>query len=239
MRTELVIFGVRAQLAKTNISSIDVVGDVIDQSTVVKYLGAYLDEQLNLDKHVAEKCKKATYNLYNIRKIRNSLTIKACRTLVQGLVLSHLDYANPIFVGIPKRNIQRLQKVQNMAAKLVLNRDKWSSSKESLKQLHWLRIQAWIDFKILVLTHKSLHGKAPEYIINKLELKTSTRNLRSDNDGKLLNVPKTKRKTFVDRGFSTYAPKLWNGLPRYIRDIDNLLIFRKNLKTYMFELYYT
>ena len=136
LRTELVIFGVRAQLAKTNISSIDVVGDVIDQSTVVKYLGAYLDEQLNLDKHVAEKCKKATYNLYNIRKIRNSLTIKACRTLVQGLVLSHLDYANPIFVGIPKRNIQRLQKVQNMAAKLVLNRDKWSSSKEPLKQLH-------------------------------------------------------------------------------------------------------
>ena len=82
----------------------------------------------------------------------------------------------------------------------MLNRDKWSSSKESLKQLHWLPIQAWIDFKILVLTHKSLHGKASEYLINKLELKTSTQNLRSDNDGKLLNVPKTKRKTIADRG---------------------------------------
>ena len=109
-KTELVIFGVRAQLAKTNISSIDVVGDVIDQSTVVKYLGAYLDEQLKLDKHVAEKCKKATHNFYNIRKIRNSLTINACKTLVQGLVLSHLDYANAIFVGIPKRNIQSYKK---------------------------------------------------------------------------------------------------------------------------------
>ena len=225
-KTELVIVGARAQLAKTNISSID----VVDRSMVVKYLGAYLDEQLKLDKHVTEKCKKPTYNLYNIRKIRNLLTINACKTLVQGLVLSHLDYANAIFVGIPKRNIQRLQKVQNMAAKLVLNRDKWSSSKESLKQLHWLPIQTWIDFKILVLTHESLHGKAPDYLINKLELKTSTWNLRSDNDGKLLNVPKIKRKTFADRGFSTYAPKLWNGLPRYIRDIDDL-IFRKNLNT--------
>ena len=47
-----------------------------------------------------------------------------------------------------------MQKVQNMAAKLVLNRDKWSSSKESLKQLHWLPIEAQIDFKILVLTQK-------------------------------------------------------------------------------------
>ena len=167
------------------------------------------------------------------------LTINACKTLVQGLVLSHLDYANAIFVDILKRNIQRLQKVQNMTAKLVLNRDKWSSSKESLKQLYWLPIQAWIDFKILVLTYKNLHGKAPEYLINKLKLKSSTWNLRSDNDGKLLNVLKAKRKTFADRGFSTYAPKLWNGLPRYIKDIDNLLIFRKNLKTCMFELYYT
>ena len=238
-KMEFVVFSVRAQPAKTNISSIDAVGDVVYQSTVVKYLGAYLDEQLKLDKHVTEKCKKATYNLYNIRKIRNSLTISECKTLVQGLVLSHLDYTNAIFVGIPKRNIQRLLKVQNMAAKLVLNRDKWSSSKESLKQLYWLPIQAWIDFKILVLTHKSLHGKAPEYLINKLELKTSMWNLWLDNDGKLLKVPKTKRKTFADRGFSTYAPKIWNGLPRYIRDIDDLLTFRKNLKTYIFKLYYT
>ena len=101
-KTKLVIFSARVQLAKTNISSIDV---VVDQSLVVKYLGAYLNEQLKLDKHVTEKCKKATYNLYNIRKIRNSLTISACKTLVQGLVLSHLDYANTIFVGILKRNI--------------------------------------------------------------------------------------------------------------------------------------
>ena len=90
-KTELVIFSARAQLAKTNISSIDVAGDVVDRSMVVKYLGVHLDEQLKLDKHITEKCKKATYNLYNIRKIWNSLTISACKTLVQGLVLSHLD----------------------------------------------------------------------------------------------------------------------------------------------------
>ena len=70
-KTELVIFCARAQLAKTNISSIDVTGDVADRSMAVKYLGVHLNEQLKLDKHVTEKCKKATYNLYNLRKIRN------------------------------------------------------------------------------------------------------------------------------------------------------------------------
>ena len=52
------IFGARAQLAKTNISSIDVAGDVVDRSSVVKYLGAYLDKQLKLDKHVTENVKR-------------------------------------------------------------------------------------------------------------------------------------------------------------------------------------
>ena len=80
-----------------------------------------------------------------------------------------------------------------------------------------------------------MHGKAPDYLINKLELKTSTQNLRSDNDGKLLNVPKTKRKTFADKGFSNICSKTmeWFG-PHILEIIDNLLIFRKNLKTYMF-----
>ena len=75
---------------------------------VGKYLGAYLDEQLKLDKHVTEKCKKATYNLYNIRKIRNSLTINACKTLVQGLVLSHF--------GLCKCNICRHTKKEHPKA---------------------------------------------------------------------------------------------------------------------------
>ena len=87
------------------------------------------------------------------------MTISECKTLVQDLVLSHLDYANAISVGIPKRNIQRLQKVQNMAAKLVLNRDKWSSSKESLEQLHWLPIQARIDLKTWFLLTKACMEK--------------------------------------------------------------------------------
>ena len=57
-KMELVIFSVRAQLAKTNISSIDVVGGVVDRSMVVKYLGVHLDEQLKLDKHVTKNAKR-------------------------------------------------------------------------------------------------------------------------------------------------------------------------------------
>ena len=53
-----------------------------------------------------------------------------------GLVISHLDYANAILVGLPETNIHKLQWVQNMAAKLILNKDKYNSVTECFKKLH-------------------------------------------------------------------------------------------------------
>ena len=55
------------------------------------------------------------------QKIRNLLTKEACETLIVGLVISHLDYANSMLIGIPECDLKRLQHVQNIAAKLVLN----------------------------------------------------------------------------------------------------------------------
>ena len=56
--------------------------------------------------------------------------------LVRGLVMSHLDYCNAIFAGLPNVLLKILQKVQNIAAKLVLGYNKYDSSKMALKTLH-------------------------------------------------------------------------------------------------------
>ena len=84
--------------------------------------------------------------------------------LVRGLIKSHLDYCNAIFAGLPKVLLKILQKVQNIAAKLVLGYNKYDSSKMALKTLHWLPVKKRIDFKILSLVHKCLYGQALEYL---------------------------------------------------------------------------
>ena len=103
------------------------------------------------------------FNLYKIANIRNFLTTEACHTAVLTMVISHLDYVNAIMVGLPEKHIGKLQRVQNMAAKVVLKRSKYTSSKASVWSLHWLPVRSRIDFKIAVLVYKSLHGKALEY----------------------------------------------------------------------------
>ena len=102
------------------------------------------------------------WNIQRIKQIRNLLTKEACETLIVGLVISHLDYANSMLIGIPECELKRLQRVQNIAAKLVLN---WEySAHECLKKLHWLPVRLRIKHKVLTLLFKSLRGESPKYL---------------------------------------------------------------------------
>ena len=64
-------------------------------------------------------------NLQRLKLIRPCLSVDACKTLVQGLVISHLDYANAVFAGLPQCELKKLQRVQNIPAKLILRKKKY------------------------------------------------------------------------------------------------------------------
>ena len=66
-------------------------------------------------------------------------------------VLTQLDYSNIILYCSSECVICKLQKVENFAAKVVLNRKIHESSGEALNYLHWLPIHVRIDFKILMV----------------------------------------------------------------------------------------
>ena len=174
-------------------------------------------------------------NIQRLKQIRYSLTIDVCKTLVQCLVISHLDYANAILVGLPICELNKLQRIQNIAAKCILGRDYRDSSTQTLKDLHWLPIRARIDFKIASLIFKCLNNTAPQYLIDLIKPNLSKRpGLRSRNNGILLEIPFTSKKTFADRSFSVYGPKLWNNLPFNVRSSGNFESFKKCLKTHLF-----
>ena len=239
-KTELILFGSGVQLSKCVTNSIHIGSDLVERSSSIKYLGVTLDENMTLRKHIILKCQRASYNLHNIKLIRHSLTEDACKQVIYGLVLSHLDYCNGMYMGLPNVDILKMQRVQNAAAKLALQR-KWSdSSTDALRALHWLPVQERIKFKILTIVHKCLYDHAPAYMQKLISLKTTTDrySLRSKNQTKILNEPRTKLKTFADRSFSVYAPRLWNNLPDFLRKFDDHNRFRKALKTYLFEHYF-
>ena len=234
-KTEFIHFGNAPQLHKCFTNSIDVAGDLILRSNAIRYLGVWLDASLNFKLHVTKKCKAAMLNFIRIRGIRHLLTEEATSSLVLSLCVSHLDYCNAVLYGLPEVTISRMQKVQNMCARLVLRRSKWDSAKACLAKLHWLPIRQRIIFKICVLTFKLLHGQGPVYLQDLLHYRHNTRSLRSTIDQSLLLIPCTKCKTFAARSFSVAAPTLWNDLPRCIRESNTLLSFKHDLKTHLYK----
>jgi len=193
----------------------------VQGSDSIKYLGVTLDCNLSLYAHIKNKCKVACFNMYRIRKIRRHLSLDSCKVLMQSLVISHLDYANGIYIGLPQRSIDLMQRVQNMAAKVTLKRSKYDSTTDSLKTLHWLPILQRIDFKILTLVFKCLRGGAPEYLRNMIRRKTNPRDHERNIYSYEFYVPKIKCQTFGGRAFSVAGPNKWNKLPSRLHNTEN------------------
>ena len=215
-KTEFIYFGSRQQLKKCTFDKININNETIQRSNTVKYLGGHLDQNLNFKKHVITKCKAAMMNMQKIRLIRKFLTREICHQLALSFAISHLDYSNAILIGCPDTTLGLMQKVQNTAARMVLNKHQSHSATECLKQLHWLPIKSRIDYKVLTIVFKCKHGMAPKYLQDLLEAKEQLRQGLKSNNKQLHKVPTTARKTFADRSFNVKGPRLWNDLPNSI-----------------------
>ena len=128
-------------------------------------------------------------------------------------------------------------RVQKSAARLEFGESNFCHITPFLRVLHWLPVKYRIVFKILLLTFKAIHKLAPTYISELVSLKdTGGRYYLTSNNGKLLNIPPYKSfSTLGDRSFYMAAPKLWNDLPLFIRNISSVNAFKKAFKTYLFQ----
>ena len=179
--------------------------------------------------------KVAFFHLRNIARIRSYLSLDDAKTLIHAFVFSRLDYCNALFSGLPKKTTDRLQLVQNAAARVLTKTRMRDHITPVLASLHWLPVASRIDFKILLLVYKALNGLAPPYLKDCLPDYDPGRPLRSSSAG-LLDVPKMTYKKYGQAAFCFYGPTIWNKLPVYLKQAASVDIFKTHLKTYLYRL---
>jgi len=184
--------------------------------------------------HISSVCQSGFYHLKNLSSVRKCLDYQTAELGVHAFITSRLDMGNSLLYGICDNQIHRLQLVQNTAARTIMCKRKYDHITPVLYELHWLPIRYRIQFKVLVLVYKALHGMAPSYLSDLLHVKSHTRSLRS-NSQFILDIPTASLKTAGDRAFRRAGPTLFNALPEDIKTANSLNIFKAQLKTYLFK----
>ena len=140
----------------------------------VENLGIMFDSDLSFSCQVYKCVSSAFLTIKNISKVCSFLTKKEKSILACSLVLSKLDYCNALYYGINSSLLNKLQYVQNCAARLVYKRRKFDHVSDILYELHWLPIKKRILYKILLTVHKCLYNVASDDLNNLLLVESSS-----------------------------------------------------------------
>ena len=232
-KSEAILLGSRQRAhSYSSLTSVNVAGCQTVLANHIKVLGVTLDKNLSMDNHTNSVCKSAHYHIHALRHIRSFISEDMAKMVACSLVGSRLDYANSVLYGTSQKNITKLQKVQNLLARVVTNSK--SSSHNLLQQLHWLPVKHRINFKIANITFRTIYSSQPAYLHSSLHFHQPPRSLRSSNTN-LLSVPFV-RTALGARSFSVAAPTIWNSLPLSLRTCTTPDTFRRHLKAHHFQL---
>ena len=162
-----------------------------------------------------------------LSQIKVFLSEKQLQQLVSSYIFSQLDYCNSLYFGMNNNLLQKLQRIQNCAARLVSKKRIHSGTSLDMviMNFHWLKVKHRIIYKIILIVHNCLHQNAPNELISMFQYAESIRTMH-------LRESKCSNK-YGDRSFSHVGPKLWNLLPLKIRNEHNTPKFKKDLKTFL------
>ena len=200
----------------------------------MRNLGIIFDQFHSFDYYISSVCRSTHFHIRNIGRIRHLLSQNATAQLIHALISIRLDYCNSILYNLLKNSILRLQRIQNQAARILTKTPHRDHITEVLIDLHWLRIEERIVYKLLILTFNAFIDRtAPQYLRELIEQQKSSTNTRTRlaNDAFLLKLPPHSRNcsdTFCDRSFTYGAPYEWNKLDERVRRLSNFNLFKSD-----------
>ena len=163
---------------------------------------------------------------------RSRLTDDVAQTVACSIVASRLDYCNALLSGAPAATFDKLQRAQNNLARVVCQSPGRTDARPLLHSLHWLPVRQWVTYKLAVrvLTHKVRTTATPTYLSELVQTRAPPRVLRSSDARRSLHTHRTGPSRF----FGCCSIHL--ELSAEIRLCENILTFKRHLKTNLFKL---
>ena len=227
-KTQCIIIGNRQLL--THVPSDTVIridGDTITPSNSVKNLGVYIDRFMVFDKHTDVMSKKVTGILMFLSRVSGNLDKPSRILVVQSIVLSLINYCIRIWGTTNLTVINKVQKLQNFAAKVAMGgARKFDHVTPIIQKLGWLRISDKHKLETCTTVFKILNNYYPTWYKKFLTVNEATNSSTRQKD--FLFVPKTRTDTGA-RSLDVAGPKVWNTLPPRVTNALSVHTFKRRL----------
>ena len=188
----------------------------------VKLLGLHVDKHLRWDFHVNHVCQKISSGLYALRRMSFISTLETLKLVYFSFIHSHISFGISLYGGTTQHNLNRILVLQKQAVRVML-RLKWH---ESVKE-HFANLGIFTVFSLYIY-ETIMHVRK-----NDKDLQTLGFNheYNTRNKSKLL-FPQHKLK-FFEKKPSYVGIRFLYGLPDDIRNEQNIVKFKKLLKSYL------
>jgi hypothetical protein len=210
---------------------VTLLGKKIYPSPSARDLGLQLDSTLSYDEHITQTVSACIGSLYQINRVKHLFDTKTLLRIVNSLVFSKLYYCSPVWSNTSKKNVSKLQKVQNFAARVVTGTYRFEHITPVIKELGWLTVDCYLKYTLGLLAFKSIRGCAPNYLCDKFKYRSSVHSQNTRHKD-TLDIPKFKSAS-GQRTFSYRAVELWNSLPKRLSDLTDIVTFKNEYKRYL------
>ena len=215
--------------------TITVAGTSLPVSDEIRSLSVTIDWRLTFQSHISAVVNSCIYHLQTLQHICHLLPFSTAQALTCTLILSRLDYCNAVLYGCSARAIGRLQRVQNYAARVVTQSNRYTPSQPLLQSLHWLPVQQRLVYKSALITYKVITTSTPSYLSDLLTVHNPAGPTRRSSTRPLLTVPYVAS-DFARRSFCFVSPTVWNSLPSDVQSSPSQATFKSRLKTHLFNI---
>ena len=206
-------------------------GTPVKRVTHTKSLGVNIDENLSWSVHIDAISKKIASGIGAIKRMRAFVPDTTLKYIFNSIVQPHFDYCCVVWDNCNKTSADKLQKLQNRAAR-VLTYSGYDNDADSLiKKLGWKKLDSQRKLQKATMVYKSLNGLAPDYMRPIFVDRSSNTNYVLRDTVRKLVIP-GPRTNYLKNSFGYSGAVLWNSLPAELRTADTLSGFKSGCNNY-------
>ena len=229
-KTKLMVFGSRYNIKNTTKDlDISINNEILQSVPTYKYLGISLDQTLSYNYHLKNVVNSISHKLYVFSKIRRFFNIKSATTVYKTMILPYFDYGDAILMFSNGKLLRKLDRLHFRGLRIITKADNNISESELLIQCNISNLEnrRLVHLRNFMFNRKHLCKTYDE----SLE-RISTR----ANDGPMFDIIKPNCEAF--KRCICYSGCLdWNNLNPEIRNIDNIVLFKRHQKSWLLNTY--